>query len=340
MRKFILKTALFSLVILSITTVVNLLGDPANIFNGYEKRMTEIILQDGIVTNLSNYDERLLQKELILNAPDELDLAVLGSSRTMMINSTLFPSQTFLNSSVSGATIEDLIALFQVYKKNGKLPKEFILCVDPWLFNKSNNQTRWKSLMDDYNNFKQQPASFYFPLFKYQQLISFSYFQKSIQNIPNKYVPKPSKTELNLHNTRLRDGSLVYGKDFRESSVEEVIQYAKKDATRNLGVLTDFNSISPSIWADFELLCKEIMKNNIRLTFILTPYHPIVYNKVLSDFPKVIETETLINQFAKTQNLTLIGSFNPAKTGTTESGFYDGVHCKMSALQQIIKSKN
>ena len=67
--------------------------DAAKIFHtGYERNIANIIYSSKNATNISNYDERILQKELINKIKSKPDILILGSSRTMLINSSYFES--------------------------------------------------------------------------------------------------------------------------------------------------------------------------------------------------------------------------------------------------------
>ena len=67
MGKFIYKTLLLSIPLLFSLVTINYFGDAARIFDTeYEKQMSEIVLNGNYVTNISNYDDRLFQKECIV----------------------------------------------------------------------------------------------------------------------------------------------------------------------------------------------------------------------------------------------------------------------------------
>ena len=63
----------------------------------YEQRIAEIIIHDSCVTNIENYDERHLQKALIINGLNHPEIIVIGSSRTMLLNKALFDDEEFFN---------------------------------------------------------------------------------------------------------------------------------------------------------------------------------------------------------------------------------------------------
>lgn len=79
--KTAIKKILIFLPLVCLLVFVNYLVDPANIFkiNKYEKNIAEILLKELNVANISNYDERLLQKHYVKGLQNEKDIIVLGS---------------------------------------------------------------------------------------------------------------------------------------------------------------------------------------------------------------------------------------------------------------------
>lgn len=171
---------------------INYFGDAANLFsNSYELKIIQILYNNHNVknvTNVTNYDERVFQRELINKLDRKLDIVVLGSSRVMTIQSEYFNNQTLINNGVAGASIEDIIAIFQMYKNKKILPKKIILGIDPWIFNINNNQKRWLSIKKEYYNYCNEELENTVSILnsKYTQFFSPSYFQKSLKNLQKK----------------------------------------------------------------------------------------------------------------------------------------------------------
>ncbi len=91
MKKFIRKVVITSFPIVIILIGVNYFGDAAKLFDSeYEKMMAAIVLNGNYVTNITDYDERIFQKELINGMNNSPEVLVIGSSRTMLINSRFF----------------------------------------------------------------------------------------------------------------------------------------------------------------------------------------------------------------------------------------------------------
>jgi hypothetical protein len=339
MKKFIYKASLSTILVLIVLVSVNYFGDAAKLFSSnYEKVIATILLNGKNVTNISNYDERRLQKELIENLKKTPDIVILGSSRTMLINNEYFIDQFLLNNSVSGASIEDLISIYQIYKSKGMIPGKVIIGIDPWLFNENNNQSRWKTLENEYNEFFEKDLIFNDNLYKYKQLLSPSYFQSSIKQLGKNSEPQATLHRYNKGNTKLTDGSLTYNKLYREASNSKINIQAQNYIQGNIYSIENFKQLSPKLLKDFELLIKDLKINNIQIIFFLAPYHPTVYDEIKSDYPMVLKTEEFIRSFARKKNIEILGSFNPTKIGVDENYFYDGMHSKEKGIKIILNS--
>jgi hypothetical protein len=269
MKKFIYKNFIVSFPILLLIVSINYFGDAAKIFHSsYEKKMAYIILNRTHVTNINNYDERIFQREIIIKIDCPPEIIVIGSSRTMLINSEYFPDKNFFNNSVSGASIEDLIAIFQIYKEHDCLPKKIIFGIDPWTFNDNNSQSRWKSIGYFYDNFHNKGPNLSVQknsIYKYKEILSLSYFQSSIRNIPKRILgqsdPVPTKKKYNQTTTKLIDGSIIYGEDYRNASQHEINSKITQYLIDRIYSIENFDEISERVWKDFRILVEELIKN-------------------------------------------------------------------------------
>lgn len=347
MKHFIKKTIFVSFPILTLLVCVNYFGDAAKIFDSeYEKEMAEIISKGNFVTNISNYDERLFQKECIERIDILPEIIVIGSSRTMLINETYFPNHSLYNNSVSGASLEDLIALYQIYKDQKLSPKKIIIGIDPWIFNENNGRSRWKSIQYFYNKFHKKNIS-ELPsncIHKYDELFSFSYFQSSIKVLPKVILgtSKPIATlkKYNTTATKLTDGSLVYGNTFRNATQAEINSKINKYILGDIYSIENFDNISKKKWIEFQGFINHLQKEKIIIELFLCPYAPIVFDKVSKSYTKVEETQNRIVEYARNNGLKIYGSFSPYDLGIDETYFYDGMHCKEIGIEKILNNDN
>jgi len=145
MKIILKKVIVITLLVLIPISLFNYTADPANIFHeNYVESITNIILdRKNAALTTANFDERLLQEKIITSKKNNYEIVCLGSSRSLQIDSSLFQDKSFFNHSVSGSSIEDFVAIYEILIENNKLPKSIILGIDPWIFNKNNGQERW-----------------------------------------------------------------------------------------------------------------------------------------------------------------------------------------------------
>ena len=344
MKQLLSKLTFLAIPILILIILINYFGDAANLFNrDFEKKIAEILIQGKNVTNISNYDERLLQEEIILSSKIKPDVVIIGSSRAMLIGKDYFPGLKTMNNSVSAASLEDLIAIYELYKTSQKIPKKIVIGIDPWTFQLDDNRTRWKSIGKYYYRFKNNDEMESESQLALDQLISLSYFQNSLpilyNKIVGKYNPVPTHTSKNSTLTKLADGSITYGLEKRHITSEKVIESAKVWISNGMiKRYKDFKTLQPK-WNEFLALIADMKKNNIEIVFVLSPFHPMVYKEMTYKFPIINEEEEEILKFAKQSNIPLYGSFNPAKYNLSVKEFYDETHPKEDAMKEIFREK-
>jgi hypothetical protein len=200
MGKLCLKLMLF-LPVIALLVGVNYVVDPANLYHKTRLAETSSSIEESIaaynasgyhVTNVETFDERVFQKYRIISAQGAPDITVLGTSRSQLIGENVFPGSQLINSSVTGATVEDILGIINIYDSTKRLPARMIIELAPWYLNENNNQTRWKSISNDYNTFNNKITShqaeagpvaerFFTIDPRIYEIVSFSYFQNSLE---------------------------------------------------------------------------------------------------------------------------------------------------------------
>ena len=84
-KRFLLKVLLLTLPVLAVVAGVNLLADPANLFQGarYEAGIARLLVEGKNVADIGDYDDRLVQKYYVGHLTQAPDILVLGSSLTV-----------------------------------------------------------------------------------------------------------------------------------------------------------------------------------------------------------------------------------------------------------------
>lgn len=153
-KRFLAKLALL-LPIPLLVIGINYQVDPGHRFDGgtYERDMAELMLRGDNVANVTNWNERLLQRYYLQGLDERSerrDVLAFGSSRTLQIDETFFPGRRFYNASVNLATVPDYLAIMEMYRERDLLPSEVILGPDPWTLNGNNGISLWHEFESSY----------------------------------------------------------------------------------------------------------------------------------------------------------------------------------------------
>jgi len=339
--------------------LVNYFGDAANLFGeSYEKQIADEVIKNHNVKNVLNCDERLLQKYLINNTHLCPDIVVIGSSRVMEIHASSFKDSSLYNNGMSGASIEDLLAIAQLYAQKNCFPKKIIIGLDPWTLNKRNEQGRWRSLETEYESFislmpnaqvkvnkgiKEHLKTMFRVGLKYYQLVSPSYFKSSIYSLffVNKKLQVTTDVINNTY-TRLSDGSISYDYNYRVFSEIEMQKRIAEYIQGDFYSIEHFDNLDKEIQSKLEFLVSYLLKKGIVVEFFLPPYHPIVYQKIYNSakYSQVMASEKYFRSLALKNKIKVMGSFNPFVLKLDGSCFYDGMHCNDSSIKKILANSN
>ena len=99
--------------------------DPALLFHDgeYERRLVDLIVEGHEVEGRGNFDERVFQRMRVARFDRAPDVVVFGSSRSMPLPHDAVWTDDFYNASLSGATLWDLIGLYELFRENDVLPR-------------------------------------------------------------------------------------------------------------------------------------------------------------------------------------------------------------------------
>ncbi len=347
MKHFVKKITLFFLIILVIVASINYFIDPGSIFfnkNSY-KKISFGILSNKYVTYSGDFNERLLQKEIIENKDSLPEIIVLGSSRIMQIDKSSVNNSSFFNNGVSGCTIEDLAAILNLYqKKFNCIPKNIILGLDPWILNSNSGEVRYKSIQKNYMSFfeYQYKNESTIDYFKFYQLFSGSYLLSSLKSLI-KFQSKIiiSDNKINGLSLRLPDGSIQYPDSYYYPTEDEKTKLINNNLRGPIYAIENFNYINRKKLYELNKLFLFLKKNNCNVKIYLSPYHPKAYSIISKNrkYENVIKSEVIFNKLAQNFNFEIYGSFNPDNLVLNNNDFLDAMHIRKEGVTRLINLK-
>ncbi len=351
--------ACFVTVIVSILAVIatfNTIIDGVGIFRVNKSlQFAASSLLDGkmVAGSLGRYDERELQR-LIVDAHPRRDVIILGSSRTMPLRKSFIdPSLDVFNHSLSGAGLEDYIALIDLYREKGSFPKTIILAIDPWMFNKNNGLLdAWKALDKQYRAmwfelFSRRDQSEFLSLVtrlkekgnQWSQLINLAYTMQnwdSVMNSSRLYARKAVRITDTFEIddfVREPDGSVYFPYIMRH--VKQTV--TGKDNTPRI-TIKYFNNFTALYRTDvFEKLVDYLQAHGVRVVFLIPPFHPCLYRLCHEDagYGMALKVEEYLAVLAKKQNITVIGTLDPDRYGFKGEDFFDWFHGHDQVMKRL-----
>jgi len=325
---------LLSFVLLFMVGLFNCLVDGVGLFrlNKGLKNAAAALLEGKMIAGpLGGYDERELQKLIVEHYSKRRDMIAIGSSRNMLLRKRFIRGEIdFFNHSMAGASLEDYIAILGLYRIKGRLPKQVVLGIDPWIFNKNNGLPQyWKSLSRYYEEMimeisgREIKVSVTQPN-KYLQLINLDYTRAN-------YRYFRSGKKLYVTNTididdlvRESDGSVHFPYRMRFKADERENPYPP-DAMP-IGYLNHFESLSGLEL--FEGFMRYLEKKDVEIVLLLLPFHPVAF-KLFSENPRyqvIISLEKYLKDLAHQNGIKVLGSYDPGLYQLEGKDFFDDTH--------------
>lgn len=352
--KLLMKLASFIPIVIFYFLVIYF-GDAANHFSReYEESAVGYILNGYNLENIGDYDERIFQEIYIDANQSKVDTIIIGSSRSMQIGSEIIYDDPFFNHSVSGATLEDYLAIINMYD-NKDLPDKVIIGVDPWIFNINNSQNSWQSIKSNYDEFQQKldldKKSFINvnPLFL--RFFSLNYFQNSFYDLVTDFTVLSNEVDFvptlekeSNDSIKYVDGSLKYPTDRLNITKDKLDLIIKDYISGNIYSMEGYVSIDQYYKSAFEKLLSFLISNNVEIIIFLPPYEYRVYEfMVNNDDYKIIDViEDYIIELSDKNEIKLIGSYNPDEIVTDnyiENKFIDAMHPTREYVIEIFSSE-
>jgi len=350
---------LLFLPLVSVMVAVNLRIDPGNVTGTgeLERRWAEELHAGHGVRAQSGYDEMLLQRRRAERMRQPPDVLVLGSSRSMTVSSASFPGLRLWNGSVSSATIEDYVAVEQLFEDRGLRPRSVLIGIDPWVLGASlrNNSVALEAeLQRGLKRIGLEGAAERGALpparharWRYLELLSPAYFQASLSVVASggwaalrrgrpqsNATPQASSTSGNLI---YPDGSLDWAPRLADRSLEETKQLARKHSLHPPAYI--MAKPLPERRRLLEAFVSRLRRDGVMVAFWFAPFHPDAYRGPgSSEHTSVIEAaEADFRALAVRLGCTVVGSFDPARAGAFEEDFVDEHHPRRAATLRLLR---
>ena len=322
---------------------------PLPIFDSYNRLSPKQIIKQlvqsdhGIIVANDTWNGRDLKHALALR-PTTAQCAVIGSSRVMQISSVRKERSlsdncpSLINLGVSGASLEDFLALSETILRNEKPPKVIVFGIDlrSLNFNRDSKRIRHKQ---NFFNIKSKLEGEYpddnssSTLALVRNLINLEYFLRSLQLILSERTQTNKNVQEFDHKVGLEDPVML-----PDGSL--ILSYALKK--RSIKLDSDVFGIRGSQWVNekavelFIRLVNHLQQQKFKIILILTPFHPVAWNIAeQSGITEITVVESKVHEIARLTGVQVIGSYNPIHIGCTADDFFDGAHPRAKCVTKI-----
>ncbi|HYQ56869.1 MAG TPA: hypothetical protein VEP89_05920 [Draconibacterium sp.] len=346
MRKVICRIVGIILLPIVLIAVVNYTIDPDFVLKtGYTKQIAMALNEGKMVAGPVNSNLRQIKKKWIEIMDEGPDILVLGSSRTISLSNNVFHGEHFFNASVSNCTFQDMyIFISLLEQQHFKYPEKVFICCDLWLFGNSFSEKRWLQNRSDFISLAEQsttiPLKNIPPKWEIQkewitELFSTRYLLRSVKTKGKKQeitiCEKVDSTQMML----LPDGTRL--SPARVTNINEV---KTEELARHYFYNTDdehFATIDPTQKILFDQLLILLKKKGSKPILYIPPYHPTTYELIKNEDQTkgIFQANDYVGLVAQQNNIKVVGAINPFDSGLQKSDFYDGVHLKKAALEQL-----
>jgi hypothetical protein len=346
--------------LIAIMALANLALGASHLYDkekSYEWGIAELLAQGRNVAGLENYDDRALQRARAdLERGRTTQWIVMGSSRAAQISGRMLGSSALLNLSVAGASIEDHVALLHLFAEIA--PGKFILCVDPWIFNRHNGQDRWKGIGDAYldgltrigvaqeedirNVAVPRDGDFGAALEKVLTLVSFQQTRSSLRTLgrildghPARYYAKDDDNAEDSSDVLRADGSRGHNRKFTQAAQHDVERFATTYARAPVYSMEQYEFLDArSVMLFVRIL--DYLRARSNAYILLPPYHPTTYRLIAPRYPRIREAEEFVRQAAASRGMPVFGSFDPGVARCEKAEFFDGTHPSPACIRKLV----
>jgi hypothetical protein len=348
--------------LLALVVGTNLAGEWLQARRDSALREAAAALRPGLaVLDYTNVDERGFQRAR-LEAIARPRVVAFGSSRIMQLTTAAAGAAAgeFYNTGMSGATIEDHVAMWAVLLRQGKVPATAIFALDPWIFNAAHEQVRWRVLAAEIDRYRRATegagasplGSLDAAVYRWYQardLLSYAVLRKSAGDVRRAARSRPAAesaegrlvaAEADAAGRQLlrADGSLRYEGTVLARPESARRAAAVRYAADLLSRLHDFRWSDARV-AELERLWADMRRHGVAVVAFVPPCHPAAWRILGGDerYGRTVRAGARELERAAAQLGVVFRDFSdPASVPCPEEEFHDGDHATVACLDRLL----
>ncbi|NIZ40778.1 hypothetical protein PVA45_04565 [Entomospira entomophila] len=284
---------------------------------------------------------KILHFSLTESAPEVM---ILGTSQVANIGQDIIGKDSTFNASITGGELAGIIAMWEQYKLKPRNPNDQVL-LEIYI---TQGGDKHVNFIESTLNYVRPPLYPYIKNFfqnhsKIQNKTTNDIIKQRINHL--KSLPYAIKNFQASHSNNLlidTNSPLIlpdssYNQMEHLADNESQIEHATQMGIKLQDRLIDIHNFEFSSSILMALLA-DMKAHGVKPIFLLTPLNPITYElaQQYNDFYPSIES--WLRTYASEHDITIIGSYNPAKYNLSTSDFFDANHPRANAWRKIFSS--
>ncbi|MFH1254474.1 MAG: hypothetical protein V1646_03520 [bacterium] len=325
---FLIKLLLFAPIIV-VVIVTNYLANLSvqNKAEIEEKKLASLLLKNNEeAIPMDSINPIRVIRFYINGLSSNKNIIFLGSSRSEQIKSSdlsIKSGASFFNGSVLGVSLEEMMAIYGMFRIKKMIPQTIILELSPWILTKKYTR-RLHNVKNEY-------------LYMLKNCLEIdSYTAKT-------YVDEKIKADDFL---RKEEFEKFFSLKFFQICLQKQLHLPPWGRGRNafFSDINDFlcmiNALTTNLIVEFAAFIKLLQKDQVRIIFFLAPFHQDFYEKIITkpEYEIVLKIQEYFINFAKQNNIEIVGSYNPITCNCYITDFRDPIHPINSTTKKILKN--
>jgi hypothetical protein len=326
--------------------------DPARLVTTHdaEREIARVLASRRNVTDVANYDDRAIEKNLAPMRLGRAEVLVLGSSRMQPLRAAAFGHAGFVNGAMQGGVLDDMLGVYALHDAPGRRPNRVVLGVDPWTESYTGD-AGWGSLAEERALMLRRigvPVSplrdrLALALHAVRTVASPDYFRLAVhsfrQHGPDGITWRVTDQAQNAEKTKLPDGSVVWS----ALPPDNALGAARAFAEHGLAHDARFHDLAHRASGRrdaLERFVRYLGDEGVSVTLVLVPFPAEVYDasqRISGD--SLAASERTLRAMAARANVRVVGSYDPRAAGVETRDFFDEDHLRPEALARLVAGR-
>lgn len=361
-RRFVLAFLITQSLGLAALAGFNLAVDPGGRFRGSyvsEDASAALLLSgQGVVRDIT-MNEDYLNHRLATLRKNPPQMIALGSSRVGEVTDDLAGKSSFFNHAVGSALLDYHVGLLATYHQGVGLPHQVLLGVDPWIFSAwpdrdtSSMEVFQPGLASIANEagipstlLEHRPATRRWQVFSLA--VARTAWATLTDNAAGACGVRPLNESIETCSGIRADGS-HRGSRAQMAQTPEKIEaiirntFGATDRKAKIRQGLDYIEADPARMAAFSNLLGWLVRQDVEVVLMLTPFHPLAEDRFRLDPPRpesawsrFEKVETAVRAEAARHQIVVLGSYSSQLAGCVADEFVDWLHPRRSCVQRIL----